>query len=120
VENQSVTDLSYLRKVTMGDDEIMVETIEVFIDNTPDVLKNLKKYFANEDWDKLYEQAHKVKPSLQYMGMERARQLIVEIEEQARTQNISEDLGDKIEELNSICLQGLDELSEKIEELRVH
>lgn len=117
MKHHSLTDLSYLRKVTMGDEEIIVETINIFIESIPNVLENLKKHFANQEWEKLYNQAHKVKPNLEYMGMERAHELIIEIEEQARTKNISEDLGDKIEEFDMVCSRGLDELSEKIEEL---
>jgi HPt (histidine-containing phosphotransfer) domain-containing protein len=117
VGNQSIIDLSYLREIAMGDKEIVIETTKLFLENTPGILDNMEEYFANKEWDKLYEQAHKIKPNLQYMGMEQARELIIEIEEQARTQNISEDLENKIKEFNSICSQGLDELSEKIEEI---
>lgn len=117
VKNQSVTDLSYLREVAMGDDEIVIETTKAFLESTPSALENLKECFANQEWDEVYKQAHKIKPNLQYMGMERAQELIIEIEEQARSREISEDLGDKIKEFNTICSKGLDELSEKVEEL---
>lgn len=115
--DQSVTDLSYLREMAMGDDEIVVETAKIFLKNAPDEIENLREYFANQEWEKLYQQAHKIKPNLEYMGMERAGELILEIEEQARTQDISDDLENKINEFHSVCLQGLDELAEKIEEL---
>lgn len=109
--------MSFLRKVAMGDEEIVVETIKVFIESTPNVLENLKQHFTNKEWEKLSNQAHKVKPNLKYMGMERAHELILEIEEQAKSQNISDDLGDKIEEFNLVCSQGIEELSEKVEKL---
>lgn len=115
--DQSVTDLSYLRELAMGDEEIVVDTAKIFLKNAPGEIENLKKHFANEEWEKLYQQAHKIKPNLEYMGMERAGELILEIEEQAKTQNISEDLGDKIDEFYSVCSQGLDELDEKIKEI---
>lgn len=118
VDNQSVTDLSYLREVVMGDEEIIIETTEAFLEDTPNVLNNMKEHFANQEWDKLYKQAHKIKPNMEYMGMKQARELILEIEEQAKSGEPSESLENKIKEFNSICLQALDELSAKIEELK--
>lgn len=118
MSNQEVTDLSYLREMAMGDDEIVIETTEVFLEDTPNALDNLQEHFANQEWDKLKKQAHKIKPNTQYMGMDRARELILEIEEQAKTENISEDLGSKIKEFNSICRQALDELSAKLDKIK--
>lgn len=117
-DNQSVTDLSYLREVVMGDEEIVIETIQIFLENTPNVLKNMKEHFANQEWDKLYRQAHQIKPNLEYMGLKQAREIILEIEEQAKSGKPSDNLEDKIKEFDSICLQALDELSAKIEELK--
>lgn len=116
--NQSVTDLSYLQEVVLGDEEIVIETIKIFLENTPNVLKNMKEHFANQEWDKLYKLAHQIKPNLEYMGMKQAREIIIEIEEQAKSGKPSDNLGDKIKEFNSICSQALDELSAKIEELQ--
>lgn len=117
-DNQSVTDLSYLREVVMGDEEIVIETIQIFLENTPDILKKMKEHFANQEWDKLYKQAHQIKPNLEYMGLKQAREIILEIEEQAKSGKPSGNLGDKIKEFDSICSQALEELSAKIEELK--
>ncbi len=48
--------------------------------------------YTNEEWELLYKQAHKIKPNLQYMGMDRAHNLILYIEEQAKLENVSDDL----------------------------
>lgn len=117
VDNQSVTDLSYLREVVMGDEEIIIETTKAFLKETPNVLDNMNEHFTNQEWDELYKQAHKIKPNMEYMGMTQARELILEIEEQAKTREISDDLGDKIKKFHSLCTKALDELSEKIKEL---
>lgn len=118
MDNQQLTDLSYLREVAMGDDEIVIETIEAFLDDTPDAIKNLQDCFANQKWDQMSKQAHKIRPGLKYMGMQRALQLINEIEEQTKSGEVQVNLGSKIKEFNTICLEALDELSEKVEELK--
>lgn len=116
-QSESVSDLSYLREVVMGDEEIIIETTKAFIKETPNALKNIDEHFDNQEWDELYKQAHKIKPNMDYMGMIQARELILDIEEQAKSREISDDLGDKIKKFNTLCSQALDELTEKIEEL---
>lgn len=118
VGNKQVTDLSYLREVAMGDEEIVIETAEAFLDDAPEAVQNMQDRFANQEWEKLYKQAHKIKPSLKYMGMDRATELILEIEGQAKSGNISEKLGSQIKEFNSLCQQALQELSDEIENLK--
>lgn len=102
----------------MGDDDIVIETTKTFLENAPDALEKIQTAYSNQDWEALAKQAHKIKPNLQYMGMERARELILEIEEQSKSENISDDLGKKIDEFTSICSEGLEELSEKVAELK--
>lgn len=102
----------------MGDDEILVETAEAFLDDTPAALKNLQDRFANQQWQELYKQAHKIKPGLKYMGIDRAFDLILEIEEEARTENISKELGSKIQAFTSICRKAMEELSDKVERIK--
>lgn len=102
----------------MGDDEIVLETAAVFLEDTPTAIQNLREHFANQEWDSLHKQAHKMKPGLKYMGMDRASELILEIEGQAKSGNISEDLGSKIKELHSLCSKAIEELSDKIEGLK--
>ena len=102
----------------MGDDSIVIETTEAFLKDTPTALENIQKHYESEEWQQLSKQAHKIKPNLKYMGMEHAHELVLKIEEQAKSGQISDDLGEKISEFCSLCHQALDELSDKVEELK--
>lgn len=115
MDNQSVIDLSYLREIAMGDEKIIMDTTKAFLEDTPEALDKLSDYYANQQWDKLYKVAHRMKPSLKYLGMKRASELILEIEKQARSQQISDDLENQIQEFTTICFKALDELSEKLD-----
>lgn len=118
MDNKSVTDLSYLREIAMGDDSIVIETTEAFLEDMPSALENIQQYFKDEDWQQLSKQAHQIKPNLKYMGMERAHELILDIEKKAKTGEISDKLQEKISEFCKLSHQALDELSAKIEALR--
>lgn len=118
MNNKTLTDLSYLRELAMGDETIVIDTVETFVDDMPDALNKIESTFKNEEWDLLYKQAHKIKPNLQYMGIARAKKLILEIEQQAKTENISDDLGDQVSEFCQLNRQALEELSQKLEDLK--
>lgn len=118
MDKKPVTDLSFLRDVAMDDDSIVIETIDAFIADIPKALENLSKHHKNGEWQLLYKQAHKIKPNLKYMGMERAGDLIIDIEREAKEGEISDDLGEKITEFQVICYRALDELSQKLTALK--
>lgn len=101
----------------MGDEAIIMDTAKAFLEDTPKALDRISDFYANQQWDKLYKEAHRIKPSLKYLGMNRASELIIEIEKQAKFRHISDDLENKIEEFVRICSGALDELSEKLDTL---
>lgn len=118
MDNKEVTDLSYLRELAMGDESIVIETTETFLDDAPKALARITEASAADDCDVLYQQAHKIKPSLQYMGMDKARDLIIEIEEKAKDGKISDNLEEEVAEFVQLCEQALTELSDKVEALK--
>lgn len=120
MDNNQITDLSYLREIATGDEDMMIEIIETFLEDAPRTLEKIKTHFANKEWKELHKQAHKLKPNLQYMGMAQARQLVLDIEEQAKTENIEDDLGEKIKKFDDICSQAIDELSSKVKQLKAN
>lgn len=118
MSDQAVTDLSYLQEMAMGDEEIVIETTEVFLENTPEALEEIKNLYTQEKWDELAKLVHKIKPNFSYMGMNRARELLLDIEEQAKSSNISDELPNQITEFSEICNRAFDELSTEIEQLK--
>ncbi|HEY1009217.1 MAG: Hpt domain-containing protein [Daejeonella sp.] len=78
-------DLSYLRDVSSGSNEFMVEMIELFLDQTPGYFEQLKQFISEENWAKVAEIAHKIKPTLAFMGADAAREGMAEIEANARS-----------------------------------
>lgn len=118
MDEQRVTDLSYLREIAMGDDAIVIETAETFIEDIPSALADMQEYCEAEDWQKLHKLAHKIKPNFTYMGMDEARDLIIDIEQQAKSEEISSGLDGDIEKFVELCNQALDELQRKVDELK--
>jgi PAS domain S-box-containing protein len=79
-------DLSYLKKMSNNDKTFVDEIINSFVLNTPKTLKEIKSYIESENWLKMEEQVHKIKPTLTMIGMPKARENAVEIEMLTRSQ----------------------------------
>jgi CheY-like chemotaxis protein len=65
-------DVTALRDMAGGDVAMMLELIELFLEQTPILLKKMKSACDAQDWQKLSEYAHKLKPTFNYMGMAEA------------------------------------------------
>lgn len=77
-------DLSYLRDVSSGSNEFMMEMIDLFLEQTPAYFEQLSQFIAEENWARVAEIAHKIKPTLAFMGADAAKERMAEIETSAR------------------------------------
>ena len=77
-------DLSYLKDVASGSDEFMIDMIDLFLDQTPTYFDQMEQYIQEEMWSKVADIAHKIKPTLAFMGVDSAKESMAEIEQNAR------------------------------------
>lgn len=84
-ESEFKIDLSYLRDVSSGSNEFMIEMIELFLEQTPAYFEQLNKFIAEENWARVAEIAHKIKPTLAFMGADAAKESMANIESKARS-----------------------------------
>jgi HPt (histidine-containing phosphotransfer) domain-containing protein len=77
-------DLSYLKDVASGSDEFMIDMIDLFLDQTPAYFEQIEQFISEENWSKVADIAHKIKPTLAFMGVDSARESMAGIEQNAR------------------------------------
>lgn len=82
--NKVLIDLSYLQEVASDNVEFMVEMIDIFLGQTPEYVSILSDAVDNQEWTKIAEMAHKVKPTLAFMGANEAKETMASIESRAR------------------------------------
>ncbi|ASB50798.1 Hpt domain-containing protein [Alkalitalea saponilacus] len=63
-------ELSYLESIADGDNEILAELINIFLDQVPEYEDGFDTYFKEKNWKDLAALAHKAKSSVLSMGME--------------------------------------------------
>jgi HPt (histidine-containing phosphotransfer) domain-containing protein len=77
-------DLSFLLDIADGSNEFIVESIEMFMVQTPELLQMISTGIAANDWTTVTAAAHKLKPNLGFFGMPICQATIQEVEIMAK------------------------------------
>lgn len=72
--------LDKINEMAEGDEEFVQSVISVFLEEVPTDLEALGKALEKEDYEQVYQLAHKIKPNVDLLGMEQTRAAALEIE----------------------------------------
>ena len=78
-DNQDL-DLSFLYEIADGSNEFIVDSIDMFLQQTPELLTNIMAAIETGDWAVAGGAAHKLKPNLGFFGMLDCQAAIQEVE----------------------------------------
>ncbi len=110
-------DLSYLRDVSSGSNEFMVEMIDLFLQQTPVYFEQLDQFIRDKNWTKVADIAHKIKPTLSFMGADAAKDDMAEIESNARNLKNLDKIAPAFKILNDLSTELFAKLNEIKSEL---
>ncbi len=80
-------DLSYLEDLSGGNHDFMREIIDMFVMQTPGDLQQLEAFIDQRDWQQAANHAHRIKPTLNYVGANALREELQQLEKNAREEN---------------------------------
>jgi len=109
--------LSYLFELAGGDTEFVIEIIETFISDTPEIIGSAVNSFEKGDYDLLKVTVHKLKSSVQVVGGAHLAVLISDIERNADQEDASSKLESMIHELNDGVQSMLTQLTAELKVL---
>lgn len=113
---ENFTDLSHLESICNGDETFMNDMVSSFINDVPVILAEMKQCKSKRQWKLVGKLAHKLKPSVQFMGIHAIEATVKAIEYDIfNTQNLDQ-LPEKIEEVIRILPLAVAELEKKKEE----
>lgn len=101
--NNLQIDLTYLNEIAGGDAEFMIDMIDIFIEQTPVYTEQIIAAIATKDWKTVGDVAHKIKPTLAFMGVNTAKEQMASIESRARTETDLDNIGADFEEVKAVC-----------------
>lgn len=99
-KNNIPLDLSYLREMSGDSAEFMMEMIDMFKQQTPVYISDLKQAIVEQNWSKVSSCAHKIKPTFAYVGRVDAKDHMQIMEHDARDLKNLAELPAKFEEIN--------------------
>lgn len=109
-------DLSYLEDITAGDSEMMLEMLNLFIEDIPVQISNIEEFANSRSMAELGAEAHKLKPTTQYIGLSRMFELVKELEMIGKSEEYSEKITSLVEELKEEGTKAVPLLIEKKED----
>jgi HPt (histidine-containing phosphotransfer) domain-containing protein len=106
------TDLEYLEQLSNGSNEFVCQMIDVFMEQTPAAISKMEETCAAADWSGLAAIAHKIKPSLSFMGIKELEPVIMDLEHNAKTLEDTAAAPRLIAKIKEICNAAMLELRE--------
>jgi PAS domain S-box-containing protein len=114
VARSKCVDLTFLKKRTKGNRELMMEMIELYREQTPPLVIKMKQSLHNKDWDSLHSAVHKIIPSFSIMGIHKDFENIAKkIQEYSSTQQHLDEVQELVAQVNNVCTQACEELEEE-------
>ena len=112
------TDLTYLRKLSNGSDDFIKQMLTLFIEQTPDALQRMEKYTKEQNWELLGKVAHKMKPSILFVGIKELENEMKIVEEYASENSNTNELPGMVIHIKGICNEAIEELKEEMLHLK--
>jgi HPt (histidine-containing phosphotransfer) domain-containing protein len=114
----SICNLDYLKSVTPGSNAFPKQIIQLFLNDTPNSIHEIKNGISNSNWQVVYNYAHKIKPSVTMLGLPKELiDVLLLINEYSKTETNT----DQITSLVKTLEEGLNEvyidLQKSLEEL---
>ena len=105
-----IYNLDKINEMAEGDQDFVVSVISVFLDEVPEDLEGLEKAINERDYENVYKLAHKIKPNVDLLGMERTRAAALEIETMGKSNASMDKIEEKFPLLKKDVLQVVSEL----------
>ncbi len=112
-----LTDLNHLNSISNNDSSFVKEMVTTFIEATPDSLAKMESHLEGKDLLSIGQIAHKIKPSLAFMGIESLKTTVLDIELLGKEGKDFEQLSKLVPSFISKVNNAIEELREKLKEL---
>jgi len=119
IKTSTYIDLTYLMKRTKSNPTLMHEMINLYLEQTPPLIKIMKQSLLDNDWDLLYSVAHKIIPSFAIMGINsHYENLAKKIQEYAKSRQETDGIYNLVLQLEKMSDEVSKELGEVITNLK--
>jgi len=105
------TDLGYLIHRTRSNPDLMLKMIALYLEQTPPLVRAMKKGMHEQDWSTLQAAVHKMIPSFSIVGISPDfERMAKKVQEYANTQQDADGIPGMIQQIENVCNQACKEL----------
>lgn len=115
-----IIDLSYLREMSGGNKELILEMITIFKSQTLEFGSEMDQLLQSKQYELLGKLAHKAKSSVSIMGMEKLATRLKELELAAKDGVKTESYGDIVDEFKRDTATAVKDLDLVVENLEIY
>lgn len=102
--------LSKVYAISDNDVEFARQIVVLFLEEVPLEMKNLKQGLEDKDYNMVYHAAHKIKPTLDLLGMDLAYEDVVAVETWSRAEGKKKEIKDIVKSLKEYVHKTVKEL----------
>lgn len=106
--------LSTIEEISYGNEAFVKKMLQLFIDTMPPALNELRTHYSSGNWSGLGAIAHKIKPSIDTMGIELLRDDIRTVERCGREAANLELVPDLLDKIDAVINSIIEELKTRI------
>jgi len=118
-EKSKCTDLAYLLRRTKSDPKLMMEMISLYLEQTPPLVRLMKKSLRDKDWTSLYAAVHKIIPSFSIVGISTDFETMAKkVQDYASNQQQTDGIPDMVLQIENVCTQACSELKEEFNAIK--
>ena len=110
MSEEKLYDLEQLNSIAAGNPDFVIKMINMFLDMTPGLVDRIEAGLQTQDWAEVRSAAHKMKPSVDMMGISSLRDVVRRIEGNAKSETNLE----QIPELYFTLTETLDKVYEQL------
>ena len=105
-------DLTFLYEIADGSNEFIIESIDMLLQQAPEMLENIETAIKASDWAAAASSAHKLKPSMGFFGMLLSQELLQDVEHLCKAGASDPELiREKFDRANELINSNIPELS---------
>jgi HPt (histidine-containing phosphotransfer) domain-containing protein len=109
---QRLYDLTMVNTIAGGDQSFIQKMISLFIETVPAGVEDLKAATAAADWDKVGKVAHKLKSTIDSMGISDLKEVIRTIETNGKQQQHTNELPPLVDKVGTVVAECISQLKE--------
>jgi len=112
--NSRLYDLTMVQSVSGGDEGFIKKMVALFIETVPQNVQDMKKALNEENWDQVGKTAHKLKSTIDSMGIKSIRQEIRTVEANAKQKEALQEVPALIGTIDTVISECIAQLKAEV------